>query len=341
MRHVTRLQLSLSARAPVLEVAAFIRSELPPRAAYISTLLGANSAFWGTSVPAASELQQDLARIQASNTGHLLHSCGHIQNHLNDFLRQHRYMIQEQRATGRNLLQGEQLLDRIQYNLSSLQPLLSRLHGVNSASDPDTLQTSTSEDSQYQRGLTVTALHMDTLLQKVVEELRPFAVEKFGVAPPMEQHYAVRSSHKCTVLGLPSFATFVLTELCKNSMAAMINKYTALGVDDAPAIQIVLASTPSHVSIRFSDTAGGIRDAVGCKSKYNYFESTAVHREEMNYQYSREFGAPFSGWGIGLARSSLYARYFDGNVSLLSTPGYGTIAQATFERTGSTGSDVW
>jgi hypothetical protein len=49
---------------------------------------------------------------------------------------------------------------------------------------------------------------------------------------------------------------------------------------------------------------------------------------------------PFTGLGIGLARSALFARFHGGGVTLLSQPGGGVDALAWFDKTGNGSLDV-
>ena len=68
-------------------------------------------------------------------------------------------------------------------------------------------------------------------------------------------------------------------------------------------------------------------------SVFDYFPST-VERPDITYTYSGGFGVPFSGEGVGLPLSRLYARFFGGDLLLTSLPGVGTDAFVYLDATG-------
>jgi signal transduction histidine kinase len=79
---------------------------------------------------------------------------------------------------------------------------------------------------------------------------------------------------------------------------------------------------------------------VGAITQFSFFNTTAhVGAGEPTYQYSRDFGVPFAGKGLGLVRTRLYARYHGGSLALFSQPGYGTTALLALEKSGAVSSD--
>jgi hypothetical protein len=61
----------------------------------------------------------------------------------------------------------------------------------------------------------------------------------------------------------------------------------------------------------------------------------APARAEVDYKYSREFGAPFSGLGLGLVRADVIARLHGGRLSLSMTDAGTTTACLSLLRDGS------
>ena len=55
---------------------------------------------------------------------------------------------------------------------------------------------------------------------------------------------------------------------------------------------------------------------------------------EPNYTYSKNFGAKFSGYGVGLPMARLYARVAGGDVGISCLPGHGTDATLIINRLG-------
>ena len=74
----------------------------------------------------------------------------------------------------------------------------------------------------------------------------------------------------------------------------------------------------SQVAIRVCDRAGGIPFGVG-QRVWSYLYTTAKKAEGYG-----DAATSLAGYGIGLPLSRLYARYFGGQLKLVSLPGYGT-----------------
>jgi signal transduction histidine kinase len=219
--------------------------------------------------------------------------------------------------------------------------------------------------SSLQARTTVRSFDLVKLVRDSTAEIAAFCVEKYGVAPAVNVHVATTttssssssssssspspSSPVAPMLGVPDFARFAYTELLKNAMRAMLDRYTTAGVDDAPPIAVTVAYAGGRVSVRVDDVGAGLRGwgagsgqeaAAGAVTRFPYFTSTAAGREQPNYQYSREFGVPFTGHGLGLVRARLFAVLHGGGLAVLSQPGAGTSALLWFDRGGTAMTDV-
>eukprot|EP00743_Colponemidia_sp_Colp-15_P009606 GILK01010507.1.p1 GENE.GILK01010507.1~~GILK01010507.1.p1 ORF type:complete len:367 (+),score=25.92 GILK01010507.1:25-1101(+) len=169
--------------------------------------------------------------------------------------------------------------------------------------------------------------NIHALVTDTVSHARQFCIEKNSLAPEVE----VRGDEKTTAICPPHFIHFILMEVLKNSMRAMIEKHHT-NVDISPPLQLTLSADQDDVGIRVSDTGGGVPRGLQ-HHMFDYFYTTSMPFEPT-YTYSRAFGAPFTGLGVGLPRSRLYARYLGGDLSVCSVPGYGADVYITFRRRG-------
>uniref|UniRef100_A0A914M559 Protein-serine/threonine kinase n=1 Tax=Meloidogyne incognita TaxID=6306 RepID=A0A914M559_MELIC len=124
---------------------------------------------------------------------------------------------------------------------------------------------------------------------------------------------------------VPLHLYYIVFELLKNSMRATIehfyrtNKGNKIINDELPAIRAQLVLGPENLSIKISDRGGGV-PAEKLDHLFRYSYSTAPKPT------SQKDVTPFAGYGYGLPISRLYARYFLGDLSLISMDGYGTDA---------------
>jgi hypothetical protein len=81
----------------------------------------------------------------------------------------------------------------------------------------------------------------------------------------------------------------------------------------------LIARTDEDITVRVSDEGGGIpRRQLGRVFSFSHSTATAKHGEK---------DVPLlAGWGLGLPLSQTTARYFGGDVTLCSVPGFGTDA---------------
>lgn len=202
-------------------------------------------------------------------------------------------------------------------------------------------------------------------LQRETANIRAFCVEKFGVAPPVDIRAVKSDGHSAPLANMPAGwrvhlqaaipdqVRYVYSELLKNALRAHIDRYGAAGVDDAPPISVELSHCPvaGAVCVTVADRGKGLPHMASPASSasvtrmpgpytvFPYFASDAAKRAEPNYQYSREFGVPFSGHGTGLCRSRLYALRHGGGLTLLNTPGTGLTAHLWLDARGWRASD--
>nr|CAI5860041.1 unnamed protein product [Callosobruchus analis] len=120
------------------------------------------------------------------------------------------------------------------------------------------------------------------------------------------------------IMYVPSHLYHMLFELFKNAMRAVMEYHSA--EDKFPPITVTLSKGKEDICLKMSDRGGGIpRSTTDHLFKYMY--STAPQPSK-----SDSHTVPLAGYGYGLPIARLYARYFHGDLMLLTCEGLGTDA---------------
>lgn len=124
---------------------------------------------------------------------------------------------------------------------------------------------------------------------------------------------------------VPGHLSHIVFELVKNSLRAVVERFGTQDEARLPAIKVVVVEGKEDITIKISDEGGGIpRSAIPLIWTYMYTTmDLGEHGAEENLRDS-DFKAPMAGFGYGLPLSRLYARYFGGDLKLISMEGYGT-----------------
>lgn len=164
-----------------------------------------------------------------------------------------------------------------------------------------------------------------------VDTARHMCIRQYGDAPEVELHGHTDFSMPF----VPSHLHHMLFEVIKNSMRAVVEFH---GVDnEMPPIKIVIADGEDNedVSIKISDEGGGIpRSSI--PRIWSYLYTTADSEAFERLEAPNDFGgdSPLAGLGYGLPISRLFARYFGGDLQVISMEGYGTDAYLHLKRVG-------
>ncbi|OCB89173.1 alpha-ketoacid dehydrogenase kinase [Sanghuangporus baumii] len=126
---------------------------------------------------------------------------------------------------------------------------------------------------------------------------------------------------------VPGHLSHICFELLKNSLRAVVERF---GVAEAvaapeklPPIKVIVGEGREDITIKISDEGGGIpRSAIPLVWTYMY--TTMANQGIQDDFTDSDFKAPMAGFGYGLPLSRLYARYFGGDLKLISMEGYGT-----------------
>ncbi|CAG09996.1 unnamed protein product, partial [Tetraodon nigroviridis] len=121
-----------------------------------------------------------------------------------------------------------------------------------------------------------------------------------------------------SIVYVPSHLYHMLFELFKNAMRATIETHE--NSDQLPPVHVMVALGDEDVSIKVSDTGGGVPFRK-IENLFSYMYSTAPAP-----QIGQHARTPLAGFGYGLPISRLYAKYFQGDLQLYSMEGHGTDA---------------
>ncbi|RZS09050.1 hypothetical protein BHM03_00040094 [Ensete ventricosum] len=127
------------------------------------------------------------------------------------------------------------------------------------------------------------------------------------------------ASSRAISLYVPSHLHLMVFELVKNSLRAVQERFMD-SEKDVPPVRIIVADGIEDVTIKISDEGGGIARS-GLPKIFTYLYSTAKNPLDENYEGVSD-GVTMAGYGYGLPISRLYARYFGGDLQIISMEGY-------------------
>uniref|UniRef100_A0A7S0V6I7 Protein-serine/threonine kinase n=1 Tax=Polytomella parva TaxID=51329 RepID=A0A7S0V6I7_9CHLO len=178
-------------------------------------------------------------------------------------------------------------------------------------------------------GLICTKCSPVQVAEVAVSDARNLCLRQYGTAPEVD----VYGSTRFTLPYVPSHLHHMVFELVKNSLRAVQDRWED---DDCepPPIRVVVAEGGEDVTIKVSDEGGGIPRS-GLPRIWTYLYSTAKHPVDHTKLEGDEAGpVVLAGYGYGLPLSRLYARYFGGDLQMISMEGYGTDAYLHLNRLG-------
>ncbi|KAI0052769.1 mitochondrial pyruvate dehydrogenase [Auriscalpium vulgare] len=191
-------------------------------------------------------------------------------------------------------------------------------------SSPSDVALNTLQPHQDYVGIICTRSNVHDIVHEAIENARFVASEHYALfaAPPV-QLICPRDLHFAYV---PGHLSHIVFELLKNSLRAVIerhNKIAGAEPENFPPIKVVVVEGSEDITIKISDEGGGIaRSAVPLIWTYMY---TTMEGQGIDQDFqASDFNAPMAGFGYGLPLSRLYARYFGGDLKLISMDGFGT-----------------
>ncbi|KAJ1505171.1 hypothetical protein HMI54_006202 [Coelomomyces lativittatus] len=168
-------------------------------------------------------------------------------------------------------------------------------------------------------GIICTETRVSEIAEDAIENARFICEDHYALfQAPQVQLHCPPDLH---FMYVPSHLHHMLFELLKNSLRAVVESRPHS--DKFPVIKVVVSEGKEDIAIKVSDEGGGIPRS-GIPLIWTYLYTTA-QPPPLNPKYNQsDFKAPMAGYGYGLPLSRLYARYFGGDLRLISMEGYGT-----------------
>jgi pyruvate dehydrogenase kinase 2/3/4 len=155
---------------------------------------------------------------------------------------------------------------------------------------------------------------------------------KYGDAPDV----VINGRLDLTFPYVPTHLHYILLELLKNAMRATVEKHGIYS--ELPPVTVIIADSLDNedIVIKVADEGGGIpRSQI--EKIWSYLFTTADPQIQEGFigdQEDHSADSPLAGLGYGLPISRSYARYFGGDLDVLSMEGFGTDAFVYLVRLG-------
>jgi pyruvate dehydrogenase kinase 2/3/4 len=167
-------------------------------------------------------------------------------------------------------------------------------------------------------GIICTKTNIQDLAQEAIENARFVCEDHYGLfeAPKIQ----LVCSPNINFMYVPGHLSHMLFETLKNSLRAVVETH---GEDkqEFPVTKVIVAEGKEDITIKISDEGGGIpRSAIPLVWTYMYTTVDRTPNLDPDFDKS-DFKAPMAGFGYGLPISRLYARYFGGDLKLISMEG--------------------
>ncbi|KAI9833425.1 MAG: hypothetical protein M1826_007523 [Phylliscum demangeonii] len=194
-------------------------------------------------------------------------------------------------------------------------------------------------------GIICTRTNVRELAQEAIANAQFICSDHYGLfdAPPVQ----LICAPELTFMYVPGHLSHMLFELLKNSLRAVVETHPPSDHHALPTTKVIVAAGHEDITIKISDEGGGIaRSAIPLVWKYMYTtmsrlpssssassssspDDPETDRRRLDTSYLQ---APMAGFGYGLPISRLYARYFGGDLKLISMENYGTDAYLHLNR---------
>ena len=167
-------------------------------------------------------------------------------------------------------------------------------------------------------GIICTKTNVKELAEEAIENARFVCEDHYGLFDaPKVQLFCEPSLN---FMYVPGHLSHMLFETLKNSLRAVVEIHGA-EKEEFPVTKVIVAEGKEDITIKISDEGGGIpRSAIPLVWTYMY--TTVDSTPELDPSFNAtDFKAPMAGFGYGLPISRLYARYFGGDLKLISMEG--------------------
>ena len=168
-------------------------------------------------------------------------------------------------------------------------------------------------------GIICTKTNVKELAEEAIENARFVCEDHYGLfdAPKIQ----LFCEPSLNFMYVPGHLSHMLFETLKNSLRAVVETHGA-EKEEFPVTKVIVAEGKEDITIKISDEGGGIpRSAIPLVWTYMYTTVDSTPELDPSFNAS-DFKAPMAGFGYGLPISRLYARYFGGDLKLISMEGY-------------------
>jgi pyruvate dehydrogenase kinase 2/3/4 len=167
-------------------------------------------------------------------------------------------------------------------------------------------------------GIICTKTNVKELAEEAIENARFVCEDHYGLFDaPKVQLFCPKDVN---FMYVPGHLSHMLFETLKNSLRAVVETHGE-EKEDFPVTKVIVAEGKEDITIKISDEGGGIpRSAIPLVWTYMYTTVDSTPELDPGFNAS-DFKAPMAGFGYGLPISRLYARYFGGDLKLISMEG--------------------
>ncbi|MCJ1389627.1 hypothetical protein MMC18_002484 [Xylographa bjoerkii] len=167
-------------------------------------------------------------------------------------------------------------------------------------------------------GIICTKTNVRELAQEAIDNARFVCEDHYGLFDAPKVQLVCKSD--LHFMYVPGHLSHMLFETLKNSLRAVVETH-GQHKDEFPVTKVVVAEGKEDITIKISDEGGGIpRSVIPLVWTYMYTTVEATPNLDPDFNKS-DFKAPMAGFGYGLPISRLYARYFGGDLKLISMEG--------------------
>lgn len=167
-------------------------------------------------------------------------------------------------------------------------------------------------------GIICTKTNVQDLAQEAIENARFVCEDHYGLfdAPKVR----LVCDPGLNFMYVPGHLSHMLFETLKNSLRAVVETH-GQDKEDFPTTDVIVSEGREDITIKVSDEGGGIpRSSIPLVWTYMYTTVDQTPNLDPDFNKS-DFKAPMAGFGYGLPISRLYARYFGGDLKLISMEG--------------------
>lgn len=167
-------------------------------------------------------------------------------------------------------------------------------------------------------GIICTKTNVHELAQEAIDNARFVCEDHYGLFDAPKVQLVCKPD--LNFMYVPGHLSHMLFETLKNALRAVVEAH-GQHKDDFPVTKVIIAEGKEDITIKISDEGGGIpRSSIPLVWTYMY--TTVESTPNLDPDYNKnDFKAPMAGFGYGLPISRLYARYFGGDLKLISMEG--------------------